>query len=314
MQPQIPQGQSLPSEGIQIVGALLLESLALNTRRVYGYAWRGFTSWAGERGLVSLPAEPETVSWYLGWLAQEGRSLSTVRVHRAAIVSAHKNGGADSPANHPGVRAVMAGIARSIGRPQGQATGLSADGMAAVVATACIPRTTRGGRMETEEEARRRGRLDIAALSVMRDGMLRVSEGAALTWADIADWPDGSGRLTVRRSKTDTEGVGTVLYLWPDTMARLNAIRPPDSRPDHPVFGLSGRQLRRRISQAFGAAGLGNGYSSHSARIGMAEHLAAAGAGLVELQAAGRWKSPVMPARYVRNTTAGDGAVARYGR
>ena len=37
-------------------------------------------------------------------------------------------------------------------------------------------------------------------------------------------------------------------------------------------------------------------------------------AGLVELQTAGRWASPRMPAHYTRNHAAGRGAVARYAR
>ena len=40
----------------------------------------------------------------------------------------------------------------------------------------------------------------------MFDGMLRRSEAAVLTWADVVREADGSGRLTVRRSKTDPEG------------------------------------------------------------------------------------------------------------
>ena len=42
-----------------------------------------------------------------------------------------------------------------------------------------------------------------AFASVMRDAMLRRSEAAALEWADVELRPDGSGRLTIRRSKTD---------------------------------------------------------------------------------------------------------------
>ena len=53
-----------------------------------------------------------------------------------------------------------------------------------------------------------RGLVDIALISVMRDGMLRRSEAAAIRWGDIATEDDGAGRLTVARSKTDQEGEG----------------------------------------------------------------------------------------------------------
>ena len=42
----------------------------------------------------------------------------------------------------------------------------------------------------------------MAALS---DGGLRRSEAWSLTWGDVQRWDDGSGRITVIRSKTDVE-------------------------------------------------------------------------------------------------------------
>ena len=50
--------------------------------------------------------------------------------------------------------------------------------------------------------------MDMAIASVMRDGLLRRGVAAALTWADVSREPDGSGRMLVRRSKTDPDGVG----------------------------------------------------------------------------------------------------------
>ena len=47
----------------------------------------------------------------------------------------------------------------------------------------------------------------------MRDAMLRVSEAAVLTWSDIVSEADGTGRLLIRRSKTDAEGEGAVGFL-----------------------------------------------------------------------------------------------------
>ena len=59
-------------------------------------------------------------------------------------------------------------------------------------------------------------------------------------------------------------------------------------------------------------AGLGDGYSGHSARVGMAVDLARGGVELPALMAAGRWSAPTMPARYTSAETAGRGAVARW--
>ena len=73
----------------------------------------------------------------------------------------------------------------------------------AIRATAAGPRAGPTGRTESPETARIRGAVDVALASVMRDAMLRRSEAAALEWADVELRPDGSGRLTIRRSKTD---------------------------------------------------------------------------------------------------------------
>ena len=51
--------------------------------------------------------------------------------------------------------------------------------------------------------AQARGAIDLAIIGVMADGSLRRSEAAALTWSDIEIWPDGSARITIRKSKLD---------------------------------------------------------------------------------------------------------------
>ena len=67
--------------------------------------------------------------------------------------------------------------------------------------------------------------LDITIVRVMRDALLRVSEAAELLWGDIEEEEDGTGRLLIRRSKTDPEGEGAVAFLSVPTMDSLRAIR-----------------------------------------------------------------------------------------
>ena len=154
--------------------------------------------------------------------------------------------------------------------------------------------------------------MDIALASVMRDALLRRGEAAVATWADVSREQDGSGRLLVRRSKTDPEGRGTVLYLAPHTMRDLTAIRPEDATEQDVIFGLSDQQIHHRLRAVAKAAGLGDNFSGNSARVGMAQDLAAFGVELPSLMTAGRWTSPTMQARYTRGELAGRGAVARY--
>ena len=95
--------------------------------------------------------------------------------------------------------------------------------------------------------------------SVIRDGLLRVSETVALAWADVAPAPDGSGIATVRRSKTDPESQGQAVYLGQAAMTALAAIRPADVDGAAPIFGLSVRQLPRRIQAMAAGRRFGRG-------------------------------------------------------
>ena len=99
-------------------------------------------------------------------------------------------------------------------------------------------------------------------------------------------------------------------------MDALLAIRSDQAGIDSgaSVFGLSARQISRRIKAATKMTGLGEGFSGHSPRVGMAQDLSAAGAELPELMTAGRWDSPTMPAKYTEAHAVGRGAVARYYR
>ena len=100
----------------------------------------------------------------------------------------------------------------------------------------------------------------------------------------------------------------------PQAGEALRTIRPADELLDQntSVFGLSPRQVGRRLSAAAKAAGLGEGFTGHSGRVGMAQDLAKTGAELPVLMTAGRWKSSTMTARYTERQAADRGVVARY--
>ena len=279
---------------------------------------RRFVAWMKARGHGHpLPATPELVAAFLTELAEEGKSVATLRLTKSALATVHRSTGHQDPTDNEGVKKVMAGIARVNGRPQRQAKPLTETALAAVKATAEIPRRHRGRAVRAENawDARRRGQVDVALLSVLRDGLLRRSEASALQWGDVELQDDGSARIHVRRSKTDPEREGAVLYIGPDAAAALVAIMPERFAvvdPSTLVFGLSASQIGRRVNAAAKAAGLGEGFTGHSGRVGMAQDLAAAGVELPALMNAGRWKSSKMPARYTEGQAAGRGEVARY--
>ena len=276
-----------------------------NTRRNYASQFRKFSGWCEQEGYSSLPAQPEVLAAYAAELADDGKSMSTIRLALAAIVDAHRRVGLESPQS-AGVTETLRGLSLQIGVSQKQARPLDADALAAIRATALNPRISRGGSFESQETALRRGRLDIALASVMSDAGLRISEAAALMWCDVLDAEDGAGLVYIERSKTDQAGEGAYVVVTPDTLTVLKQLRGGTESwsDDDPVFGLSMSQISRRVDSMAKAAGLGEGYSGHSGRVGLAIRMTRRGAPLQAVQTHGRWKSPSMPARYTRSEKA----------
>ena len=317
---------ALPTANLQLPGltedddreiaGILAGDIADSTRTRYVAAWRDLTCWAGARGLTQLPMPPRVVVAYLKDMAKAGRSVATIRVHRAAIGYLHRHRGLQDTTATPVVRAALRSMARQHSKRQRQATPLTSEGLAAIRATAATPRRGRGrgGPPETPAQAQHRAVVDVALLAVMRDGLLRRGEAAALLWGHLELWADGSARLLVERSKGDQEGQGAVLYIGTAAVKALLAIRPADAviPADTSIFGLSASQIGRRVKAAARAAGLGEGFTGHSGRVGMAQDLSAAGVELPALMTAGRWKRAETPARYTESQAAGRGAVARY--
>ena len=304
---------SLSLEQAEGIRSAVESSHARETVRTYASAWEGFSRYCAAVGWNAMPADPVHVAAYLVDRAQAGRSLSSIKHARAAIAHAHREAGMSDPCSNEGVRRVLRGLSRQAaeaGRVSKQAEALTAEALSAIRATACQPRTGPSGRTESKAKAERRGRLDVALCSLMRDGLLRRSECAVLQWTDIEFRANGTGRLHIRRSKTDQEGTGNVQFVSRDTVRVLRKIMPAE--PEGSVFGLCAASIRNRIASAARAAGLDGQFTGHSARVGMARDLAASGCELPALMQAGRWQSERMPAIYTRNESAGRGAVARY--
>ena len=195
-----------------------------NTRKNYASQLRQFRSWCHQENYSPLPAQREVVVAYAAELADDGKSMSTIRLAMAAIVDAHRSVGLESPQT-AGVSETLRGLSRQIGVSQKQARPLDADALAAIRVTALNSRKSRGGSLESEDTALRRGRLDIALASVLSDAGLRISEAASLWWRDVLDAEDGAGLVYIERSKTDHAGEGAYVVVTPDTLAALKLLR-----------------------------------------------------------------------------------------
>ncbi len=241
---------SLPVKGDAWTGFAPDCGRTASTQRVYASHWSAWEKWSEDKGVAALPAEPNAVAAYLSHRLTGGAKAATVRNARAAISARHRDAGLDDPTTDAGVKGLLSGSARASASPQRQVTGITARELDPIKATATTPRIGPSGRCESQAQAQTRGRVDIALISVMRDGVMGRSLAAAVTWSDIQWAADGSGLLASRHSQTDRTGGRVAAYLSRAAMRALRAIQPDDARPGDPVFGLSPDQISRRIRAA----------------------------------------------------------------
>ena len=293
-------------EATEAVASALRDAKADNTRRAYASAWRQFQTWAEAGGHPALPATPQAVALYLGRLAATGRSIASVQQARSAISHFHAAAGmqkADNPALHTVVAEAVKGWRNRAPAPR-QADAFTSDALTRVREVLRLPRRGRGGRMESVETAHRRADLDLAIIGVLADGGLRRSEAAALTWGDVELWDDGTGRITIQKGKDQAEP--QTVAVTAATARALGEIWPGEPDSAASVFGLTGEALANRVRAVARAAGLGDGFSGHSGRIGMARRMVASRAPNAAVQRQGRWKHGDMDARYTRGESAGE--------
>ena len=204
---------------------------------------------------------------------------------------------------HPAVAEPLKGWRNRALAPR-QADALTNEALARIRETLRVPRRGRGGGTESAETAVRRAAMDLAIIGVLAAGGRRRSEAAALTWGDVELWPDGTGRLIIRKGKGQIEPA--TVAVTAATARALRETRPDNADPAAPVFGLTGEALGNRVRTAAQAAGLGDGFTGHSGRIGMARRMVAAGTPNAAVQRQGRWKHGDMVGRYTGGEVAGE--------
>ena len=284
-----------------------------NTERAVRSDLAVYAGWCDGRGLRALPGTAETVAAFVDAMA-ESRAPATVRRYVASIAVAHRAIGQGRTLKSPPVRLALQRMHRSKGRRQGQAQGL-----------------TWPLRQRLLEAAGDRP-IDIrnrALLAVAYDAMLRRAELTALQVTDLLEEMPGDATLLVRRSKTDGEGCGEIVYLAPDTVRLVRAWLAKAGIPGGRLFrsvhkggalgeGLDPSQVPRIFKAMADRAGLPEtvvqGLSGHSARVGAAQDMIAAGIELPAILQAGRWKSTAMVNRYGERLLARRSGAAQLAR
>lgn len=298
------------------------------TRRAYRSAWQGFVRWCQSLGREPLAGNADTIAMYVVRRADDGLAVSTLRVHLAAIRTAHLLADVPLDLRHPRLAMVLEGITRSKGvRPRWQAAPMVPDILRRMLATPAL-----GAATEPTVRSALVAR-DRAMLLLGFGAALRRSELVGLELGDVTVVPGRGVTVRVRRSKTDQQGKGQNVAVWanpaePDfcPLAALEAWlvhrrRAADlatavsevARQNHPLFcavsrtgrlsgaGLSDKAVVRLVKQAAAAAGLDPArYAGHSLRAGLATAAGDAGAGLAELMRQTRHQSTAVALGYLR--------------
>ena len=284
-----------------------------NTERAIRSDLGIYAEWCADRELRALPASAETVAAFVDSMA-ETRSPATVRRYVASIAVAHKAIGCGKTLASPVVRLALKRMHRRKGRRQVQARGLTWPLRKRLLEAA-------GDRLIDDRNR--------ALLAVAYDAMLRRAELAALEVSDLFVEMSGDATLLVRRSKTDTEGRGEMVYLACDTLRLVRVWLERSGITDGRLFrsvhkcGTLGERLDpSQVPRIFkGMAcraelpdALVEGLSGHSARVGAAQDMIAAGIELPAILQAGRWKTTSMVNRYGERLLARRSGAAQLAR
>ena len=284
-----------------------------NTERALKSELAIYAAWCAEHGMRALPATPETVAAFVDAKA-EVRAPATVRRYVTSLAIAHRALGLEKTFKSPPVQFALKRMHRKKGRRQDQATGLTWPLRQRLVEAA-------GDRLIDDRNR--------ALLAVAYDAMLRRAELVSLQVTDLLEEVRGDGSLLIRRSKTDGEGRGEIAWVGPDTVRLVYAWLDRAEIGDGRLFrsvGKGGRigerlhpcQVPRIFKAMAREAGLpdavAGGLSGHSARVGAAQDMVAAGIELPAILHAGRWKSTAMVNRYGERLLARRSGAARLAR
>lgn len=282
------------------------DALSPNSRRAYQLAWRQLNDFLSAKGETLDNFTDTQLAAYLSSLDAKGIAPSTLSVILAAVkwyFSNVKGQDVQFPISQKRLKTIRRD---SKGRGRGQVDALVWTDVERVCAFA-------------EADGSIMGYRDSAMIRLMSDCLLRVSEVVAVNCGHFKQ-----NTLIVQRSKTDQQGEGVALYVTSDTRNAISKYREkagithgalfrPIRRGGHiQKSRLTDVSARRIIKERAADAGVDGFISGHSLRVGSAVSLAKAGASVVDLQVAGRWKNSQMPAHYARAEMAERGAIARY--
>lgn len=293
----------IPSSSLEQVREFIRASKAESTVRGYRADWGDFCGWCKARNLSPVPAFPETVATYIAECA-ERLKVGSLQRRLNAIAEAHKFVGLESPTASGMVRNTLKGIRRTNGAGTTQkAPTLIEDIRAMVEAT----------------DASLIGARDRALILLGFAGAFRRSEVVSLDVTDLNFNRDGL-TVTLRRSKTDQDGIGRklgipygsnpetcpvrVLQLWLESANVTGGpvFRSINRHGQVQPGRLGGLDVARIVKKLADRAGLDAArFAGHSLRAGHATSAAIAGASERSIMNQTGHRSVQMVRRYIRD-------------
>ncbi len=289
----------LPSQVRDYIRASKAES----TLRGYSADWRDFCAWAEAKALAPLPAAPEAIAAYIAECAARLK-VGSIQRRLNAIAEAHKAVGLESPGHGPLVRNTLKGIRRTKGTAPQQKTAALTDDIRAMVDA------TDDGII---------GLRDRALILLGFAGAFRRSELVGLDFADCGFGKEGL-TVTLRRSKTDQQGVGRKVGIPYGSNPETCPVRTLQDWQEQAAIGsgplfrsinrhgqvqagrLSDIDVARIVKKLAERAGLDSAkFAGHSLRAGHATSAAIAGASERSIMNQTGHRSVQMVRRYIRD-------------
>ena len=274
---------------------MLKGAYAKSTIEAYYRDFCVFVQWCGQFGFIPLPSEAGTVAKFL-----DDQSLTkapaTVRRYAISVGKIHRLLDLHDPTSVEMVKLAIRRAQRSAIAPQKQSMGLTRDNVNAVV--------------DLSDRSVRHLR-DATMISVGFDALARRSEIVNIRVSDVQIENLVSGRVLIRRSKTDqisrgrwaclTETTSELVLRWLEKTANNEFLFGPVYR-EHVIDRiLDPVTVQRSVRRAMSEIGLDETrkYTGHALRVGAAQELLKLGRSSSEIMRAGGWRSMSSLARYL---------------
>jgi integrase len=188
-----PQSKTSPALASALVAGYSAAAQSEASTRSYDAGIRHFKLHGG-----TVPATPKMVAEYLACMAST-LAVATLQHRLIAIHRAHTDQGLLSPVMDNLVKRTMQGIRRTLGVKQRRVNALMKDDLLEMM-------------VHIDQQEPLRAARDKALILIGFAGAFRRSELVALTMQDIARYDNGI-ELTIKRSKTDQQGMGRTVFI-----------------------------------------------------------------------------------------------------